>query len=73
MRTCLNYFHRKITAAAVGAKGDKESAMKQAIAEAKLWEMRFQAIEKSRQEYRESSRKLVAENDQLQNAISQVS
>ena len=51
---------------------DKEVALQQATCDAKLWEMRFQAAEKSREVYRESSRRLVEENDQLQAAISQV-
>ena len=33
---------------------------------------RYEAVEKSRQEYRENSRKLVAENEVLQNAVNQV-
>lgn len=47
-------------------------ALNQAVSDAKLWEMRFQAAEKSRETYRESSRRLVQENEQLQLAISQV-
>ena len=54
-------------------KRDKEAALKQAVADARLWEMRFQAAEKSRHTYRESSHKLVQENNHLQSAISQVS
>lgn len=42
------------------------------MSDAKLWEMRFQAAEKSREAYRESSRQLVQENELLQSAISQV-
>lgn len=53
-------------------KKDKETVLKQAVSDAKLWEMRFQAADKSREAYRESSCKLVQENDQLQAAISQV-
>lgn len=43
------------------------------MATARLWEMRYQAVEQSRQEYRENSRQLVAENDRLQTSINQVS
>jgi hypothetical protein len=53
-------------------KRDKEAEVRQAVSDAKLWEMRFQAAEQSREAYRESSRRLVQENDQLQAAISQV-
>ena len=35
--------------------------------------MRYQAVEKSRQEYRENTRRIVAENEQMQNAVNQVS
>jgi len=54
-------------------KRDKEAALKEAMATARLWEMRCQAVEQSRQEYRENSRQLVAENDRLQTSINQVS
>ena len=47
-------------------------ALRQAVSDAKLWEMRFQAAEKSRETYRESGRRLIQENEQLQSAISQV-
>ena len=53
-------------------KKDKELALKQAVADATLWEMRFQAAEKSREAYRDTGRRLIQENDQLQAAISQV-
>ena len=33
---------------------------------------RYEAVEKSRQEYRENARKLVVENETLQNAVNQV-
>jgi hypothetical protein len=46
-------------------------ALRQAVSDAKLWEMRFQATEKSRETYRESGRRLIQENEQLQSAISQ--
>lgn len=35
-----------------GKKGKKESVLKDAIANAKLWETKLEAVEKSRQEYR---------------------
>lgn len=53
-------------------KKDKEVALKQTVTDAKLWEMRYQAIEKSRQTYRDTGHKLIQENNQLQAAISQV-
>ena len=56
----------------ISEKKDKEAALKQAVSDAKLWEMRFQAAEKSREAYRESGRRLMQENDLLQSAISQV-
>ena len=53
-------------------KVDKEMVLKQAVTDAKLWELRFQATERSRESYRESGRRLLLENQQLQDAISQV-
>ena len=35
-----------------GKKAKKESVLKDAIANAKLWETKLEALEKSRQEYR---------------------
>ena len=35
-----------------GKKSKKESVLKDAIANAKLWETKLEALEKSRQEYR---------------------
>jgi len=35
-----------------GKKAKKESVLKDAIANAKLWETKLEAVEKSRQEYR---------------------
>ena len=55
------------------AKGEKEAILKEALSNARLWEMRYQAVEKSRQEYRENTRRIVAENEQMQNAVNQVS
>ena len=53
-------------------KGEKEVMVKQALESAKLWEVRYEAVEKSRQEYRENTRKLVTENEGLHNAVHQV-
>lgn len=47
--------------------------MKDALSNAKLWEVRFGAADKSRHEYRENARKLITQNDVLQNAVDQVS
>ena len=38
--------------AIIGKKAKKESVLKDAIANAKLWETKLEALEKSRQEYR---------------------
>lgn len=55
-----------------GEKGDKESIMKEALANAKLWESRYVAVDKSRQEYRDNTKKLVGDNERLQTAVNQV-
>lgn len=47
--------------------------LKEALTSAKLWEARYNAVEKSRQEYRENTKRLVSVNDTLQSAINQVS
>ncbi|CAH3161550.1 unnamed protein product [Pocillopora meandrina] len=49
-----------------GKKSKKESVLKDAMANAKLWETKLEAVEKSRQEYRENAKRLVYENDILQ-------
>lgn len=54
-------------------KGEKEVMLKEALSNAKLWEARYQAAEKSRQEYRENTRRIVLENERMQNAVNQVS
>ena len=54
-------------------KGEKEVMLKEALSNAKLWEARYQAAEKSRQEYRENTRRIVIENERMQNAVNQVS
>ena len=46
--------------------------MKEALASAKLWESRYVAVDKSRQEYRENTKKLVGDNERLQTAVNQV-
>ena len=46
--------------------------VKQAVESAKLWEARYEAVEKSRQEYRENTRKLITENESLHGAVHQV-
>ena len=53
-------------------KSEKESIIKEAIDSAKIWQMRFDTAEKSRLEYRESTRKLVSENDRLHDTVNQV-
>lgn len=53
-------------------KVDKESVLKEALSNAKLWEARFGAADKSRQEYRENAKRLIAQNDRLQTAVDQV-
>lgn len=53
-----------------GKKSKKESVLKDAIANAKLWETKLEALEKSRQEYRDNAKRLVYENDMLQMQMS---
>lgn len=53
-----------------GKKSKKESVLKDAIANAKLWETKLEALEKSRQEYRDNAKRLVYENDVLQMQMS---
>lgn len=47
--------------------------MKEALNNAKMWEVRFGAADKSRHEYRENARKLIQQNEVLQTAVDQVS
>ena len=47
--------------------------MRQALESAKLWEARYEAVERSRQDYRENTRKLITENEGLHSAVHQVS
>ena len=54
------------------SKGDKELIMKEALSNAKLWEARYVAAEKSRQEYRENAKALLSNNEMLQSAVDQV-
>ncbi|KAM7444118.1 hypothetical protein ABFA07_007291 [Porites harrisoni] len=53
-----------------GKKAKKESVLKDAIANAKLWETKLETLEKSRQEYRDNAKRLVYENDMLQMQMS---
>lgn len=46
--------------------------MKEALSSAKLWEARFGAADKSRQDYRENARQLITHNERLQRAVDQV-
>ena len=48
---CLGFSNRK-KGKKEGKKAKKESVLKDAIANAKLWETKLDAVEKSRQEYR---------------------
>ena len=49
---------------------DKESIFKEAVASAKLWEARYNAVDQSRLQYRSQSLRLAGENEALQSAIS---
>ncbi len=46
--------------------------VKEALTNAKLWEARYTAVEKSRKEYRENTKKLITNNESLQSAVDQV-
>ncbi|KAK3708366.1 hypothetical protein QZH41_014832, partial [Actinostola sp. cb2023] len=52
-------------------KPKKDSVLKDAVANAKLWETKLGAVEKSRTEYRDNAKKLLYENDSLQQQMSQ--
>ncbi|XP_031564389.1 basal body-orientation factor 1-like [Actinia tenebrosa] len=54
-----------------GKKAKKESVLKDATANAKLWETKLTAVEKSRTEYRENAKRLLYENDSLQQQMTQ--
>lgn len=58
-----------------GKKGDKKAKVEStgalAVANAKLWEARLQLTEQSRTEYKESSKRLVTENDKLETRMKQ--
>lgn len=47
--------------------------LKEALSGARMWEIRFGAADKSRHEYRDNAKKLVTQNESLQNAVNQVS
>lgn len=53
-------------------KSDKESIVKEALSNARLWEARFGAADKARQEFRNNARRLIKQNDRLQGAVEQV-
>jgi len=53
------------------AKEKLDDPLKQALANAKLWESRLNQITTTRDDYRESTRTLLFENDQLQTQVSQ--
>lgn len=59
----LDFFRKKV---------EKDEIVKDALANAKLWEVRYAAADKSRQEYRENVLKLVSENEQLRTNVIQV-
>ena len=46
--------------------------VREALSNARLWEARFAAAEKSRREYRENVGQLATENEKLQKAVNQV-
>ncbi|KXJ08501.1 basal body-orientation factor 1 [Exaiptasia diaphana] len=54
-----------------GKKAKKDSVLKDAVANAKLWETKLDAVEKSRTEYRDNAKRLLYENDALQQQVSQ--
>ncbi|XP_078590461.1 basal body-orientation factor 1-like isoform X2 [Branchiostoma floridae x Branchiostoma japonicum] len=53
------------------SKEKKEDVVAQAMASAKIWEMRLEATEKSRMEFRENAKFLLLENDKLQTSMEQ--
>ena len=69
----LSFMYTPSSAHSKLEKGEKEVMLKEALSNAKLWEARYQAAEKSRQEYRENTRRIVIENERMQNAVNQVS
>eukprot|EP00794_Sanderia_malayensis_P017759 gene17759-19532_t len=50
---------------------DKDTVVKSAVANAHLWEGKLHVSERTKQEYRESAKKLLTENEQLQNQMLQ--
>ncbi|EDO37304.1 predicted protein [Nematostella vectensis] len=54
-----------------GKKAKKDNVLKDAVANAKLWETKLDAIQKSRLEYRENAKKLMLDNDVLQQQMAQ--
>eukprot|EP00112_Aurelia_sp_Birch-Aquarium-sp1_P001158 Seg112.7 transcript_id=Seg112.7/GoldUCD/mRNA.D3Y31 product="Basal body-orientation factor 1" protein_id=Seg112.7/GoldUCD/D3Y31 len=53
------------------AKEEKEAVVSAAIANAHLWEGKLYTTERAKQEYRESAKKLLFENESLQNQVAQ--
>ncbi len=53
-------------------KPDKDSIAKEALSNARMWEARFAAADKGRQEYRNNAKRLITQNDKLQGAVEQV-
>ncbi|XP_065052525.1 basal body-orientation factor 1-like [Rhopilema esculentum] len=54
------------------SKDDKESVLKNAVANARLWEGKLYSTERAKQEYRENAKKLLYENEGLQNQMAQI-
>jgi len=54
-----------------GSREEKESVVKSAAANAQLWEGKLYASEKAKQGYRETAKKLLFENEGLQNQMAQ--
>ena len=46
--------------------------VKEALSNARMWEARFSATDKARQEYRNNTRKLITQNDKLHGVVEQV-
>ena len=53
-------------------KLDKETVVKEALANVKIWEYKYYTVEQSRLQYRDTTRKLLSTNETLQNVVDQV-
>ena len=53
-------------------KADKDDILREALFNARLWEAKFGAADKSRHEYRNNTRTLITQNDKLQGVVEQV-